>query len=70
MSFKDSQSYCAILFDDNNRQPIMRLHFKGKTQFVTGFGDGKEGTRQDIGGLEEIFGLCEAIKSAVQEDLQ
>jgi len=31
---RDAKSYCAILFDDNNRRPICRLHF-GKTKMST-----------------------------------
>ena len=65
IAIRDGQSYCAILFDDNNRKPIIRLHFNGKTKFVTVFGADKEGVRHDVAGVEEIFGLREAIKGVV-----
>ncbi|MGV3492062.1 MAG: type I restriction enzyme HsdR N-terminal domain-containing protein [Devosia sp.] len=63
---RDAQSYCAILFDDNNRKPIVRLHFNGKTKFVTVFGADKEGVRHDVAGVEDIFGLREQIRDVVQ----
>lgn len=63
---RDAQSYCAILFDDNNRKPIVRLHFNGKTKFVTVFGADKEGARHDLKEIEEIFHLREPIRSVVQ----
>jgi predicted type IV restriction endonuclease len=66
ITLRDAQSYCAILFDDNNRKPIARLHFNGKSKFVTVFGAEKEGVRHDIAGVEDLFGLRDAIKSAVQ----
>ncbi len=27
---RDAKSYCAILLDDNNRRPLIRLHFNSK----------------------------------------
>jgi hypothetical protein len=52
---RDAQSYCAVLFDDNNRKPIIRLHFSQKQKFVTTFENGKEGARSDIDSVEAIF---------------
>ncbi|WP_299644646.1 type I restriction enzyme HsdR N-terminal domain-containing protein [Devosia sp.] len=54
---RDAQSYCAILFDDNNRKPIARLHFNGKGKFVTVFGADKEGVRHDVAGSRTSL-LC------------
>ena len=34
---RDAQSYFAILFDDNNRKPICRLHFNGGKKYVETF---------------------------------
>ncbi len=62
---RDAQSYCAVLFDDNNRKPIVRLHFNGKRKFVTVFGADKTEARHDVGGVEDIFQLRESIKSVV-----
>lgn len=66
---RDAQSYCAILFDDNNRKPIARLHFNGKTKFVTVFGADKEGVRHDIEKVEGLFSVREQILAAVKQYL-
>lgn len=66
ITLRDAQSYCAILFDDNNRKPIARLHFNGKTKFVTVFGAEKEGVRHDVEQVEELFRLRGPILSAVK----
>lgn len=66
---RDAQSYCAVLFDDNNRKPIVRLHFNGKTRYVTVFGVSKEGTRHDIKQIEDLFQLREPIRAVVQSYL-
>ncbi len=42
VALRDNQSYCAILLDDNNRKPIMRLHFNGKKKIISFFDQGKE----------------------------
>lgn len=66
ISLRDAQSYCAILFDDNNRKPIVRLHFNGKSRFVTVFGAEKEGVRHDIEQVEDIYRCAGAIKDVVR----
>jgi len=63
---RDAQSYCAVLFDDNNRKPIVRLHFNGKKKFVTLFDAHKGEMRRDIEGVEELFQLREPIKAVVE----
>jgi hypothetical protein len=62
---RDAQSYCAVLFDDNNRKPIVRLHFNGKTKYVTVFDTAKGQVRHDIQNVEEIFGIRDAVRSIV-----
>ncbi|MFM1724046.1 type I restriction enzyme HsdR N-terminal domain-containing protein [Rhodococcus sp. PAM 2766] len=66
--YRDSKSYCAVLLDDNNRKPIIRLHLNGKSvKFVTTFEDGnKVGTRHDIETVVDIYQLAEQIRSTVR----
>ncbi|MBL8600095.1 MAG: type I restriction enzyme HsdR N-terminal domain-containing protein [Devosia sp.] len=66
---RDAQSYCAVLFDDNNRKPIIRLHFSGKQKFITTFEAGKEGVRHDLAGIEEIFAHKERVTTVVRSYL-
>jgi len=63
---RDAQSYCAVLFDDNNRKPIIRLHFNGKSKFVTIFNATKEGMRHDIERVEDLFSLRDPIRAVIQ----
>lgn len=63
---RDARSYFAILFDDNNRKPIARLHFNGKQKFLTLFDSEKTETRFDIDALEDIYGCAAQIRSVVQ----
>jgi hypothetical protein len=63
---RDAQSYCAILFDDNNRKPIARLHFNGRQKFVTLFNAEKVEQRHSIETVEDLFSLREPIRDVVR----
>lgn len=55
--YRDSKSYFAILLDDNNRKPIIRLNLNGRNvKFVTTFEQGKDvGVRRDISSVIDIY---------------
>ncbi len=53
---RDSKSYCAILLDDNNRKPIVRLWFNSDSvRYVGTFDHEKEETRQQIVDVTDIY---------------
>lgn len=63
---RDSKSYFAVLLDDNNRQPIARLHFNGERQKYIGLLDAeKRETRHPIEALNEIYEHADSIREAV-----
>jgi len=66
---RDARSCFAILFDDNNRKPVVRLHFNGNTKFVAIFDAAKTPVRHDISRVEDIFQLREPIKTVIQSYL-
>lgn len=63
---RDAQSYCAILFDDNNRKPICRLHFNGSKKYVETFDADKVGTKHQITTLNDIYKLSKELLSTVK----
>lgn len=67
--YRDSKSYFAILLDDNNRKPIIRLNLNGKSvKFVTTFEQGKDaGIRRDIASVVDIYTVAsDAIRQAIR----
>lgn len=52
---RDTASYFTILFDDNNRKPICKLHFNTKNKYIETFNKEKVGTKHSIEDLEEIY---------------
>lgn len=69
ITLRDAKAYCAILLDDNNRKPIIRLNLSGKNvKFVTTFEQGKDGTRRDIESVVDIYKVAsEPIRQAIRQ---
>lgn len=66
--YRDALSYFSILLDDNNRKPICRLYFNGKSKkYISTFDQDKKETKHEITDLNDIFNfeteLCEVIKA-------
>jgi hypothetical protein len=61
-----SASYCAILFDDNNRKPICRLRFNNENRLVVGFfNENKEEEKVPIANLDQLFDFGERLQACV-----
>jgi hypothetical protein len=70
ITLRDSKSYCAILFDDNNRKPVCRLYFNAKSvKYIGIFDDNKQESRINISQLTDIFRNKTEILKAVQSYL-
>lgn len=58
---RDVKSYFGILLDDNNRQPICRLHFNTAQKYVELF-DQEGGERKPIEELDEIYQYADRLR--------
>lgn len=63
---RDTQSYCGVLLDDNNRKPICRLHFNRAQKYLGIFDQQKNETRHPIGALDDIYEFAEQLRAAVR----
>ncbi len=64
---RDSQSYCAILLDDNNRKPIARLRFNSPTtRHLSTFDADKNETLNPVAETRDIYRYKEAILARIQ----
>jgi hypothetical protein len=59
---RDVKSYFGVLLDDNNRQPICRLHFNTAQKYIELF-DEEEGERQPIDELDEIYQHADRLRA-------
>jgi hypothetical protein len=63
---RDTISYCGILFDDNNRKPICRLHFNNpKRKYLGLFDENKTEEKVPIGDLNEIYQYADKLKATI-----
>jgi hypothetical protein len=67
--YRDGKTYFAILLDNNNRKPIIRLYLNGKSvKFVTTFEASKDGVRRDITSVVDIYTVAaEQIRQAIRQ---
>lgn len=65
ISYRDAQSYFAILLDDNNRKSICRLYLNGSKNYIALFDENKKEIKNEIISLDEIFNYSEQLISAV-----
>jgi hypothetical protein len=63
---RDTQSYCGILLDDNNRKPICRLHFNTAKKYIETFDEERRGTRHQIDTLSDIYKYAEDITATIK----
>lgn len=62
---RDAQSYCAILFDDNNRKPICRLWFNNPSRLMLGLINGKEQEKMPLSDVDDIYNYAEQLKVTI-----
>ena len=55
IAFRDTQSYFGVLLDDNNRKPLCRFHFNGKTKYLGVFDANKKEIREKIATIDDIY---------------
>lgn len=63
---RDSKSYCAVLFDDNNRRPIARLHFNTAKKSMSLFDRLKHEERVAIDTLSDINKYGDRLRDVVR----
>ena len=69
ITYRDAQSYFAILLDDNNRKSLCRLYLEGGKKFIGTFDELKKETKNEISTLDDIFKYAEVLlKTTVSFD--
>jgi hypothetical protein len=64
--YRDTQSYCGILLDDNNRKPLARLYFNSESNKQIGIFDSERNEEKiHINALNDIFSLEDKLKSVL-----
>ncbi|HEV7282008.1 MAG TPA: type I restriction endonuclease [Pirellulaceae bacterium] len=61
---RDTQSYCSVLLDDNNRKPICRLFFNSAQKYVGLMDDAKQVTRYPLESLNSLYKFSDQLRAA------
>lgn len=65
IALRDTQSYCGVLLDDNNRKPICRLHFNRGQKYLGTFDQEKNETRNPIESVDDIYSFADQLRTTV-----
>jgi hypothetical protein len=63
--YRDSQTYFAILLDDNNRKTICRLYLNRSKKFFVLLNEAKQEQKFEITSLDDIFSHADGLKEVV-----
>ena len=67
INIRDAKSYCAILFDNNNRKPICRLYYNSQQKKI-GLFDGESGEeRLPLESLDDLFNFSPRLRATVEK---
>lgn len=67
ISYRDAQSYFAILLDDNNRKTICRLYLNGNKKFFVTLDEQKKEIRTEINSLDDIFEHTQTLFNVIDK---
>jgi len=65
VSYRDAQSYFAILLDDNNRKTICRLYLNGTKKYFVTLDDQKKEVKNEIASIDDLFNYSESLLKIV-----
>lgn len=61
IAYRDTESYMGILYDDNNRKWICRVHLFDTVKYITLPDENKKPVRYDIESLDDIYNYADLI---------
>ena len=67
ITYRDAQSYFAILLDDNNRKPVCRLYFNGVKKYFVVLDENKKEVKTEIETLDNLFDFSEKLFEIVEK---
>lgn len=65
ITYRDAQSYFAILLDDNNRKTICRLYFNGIKKYLVVLDQNKKEVKNEIKTLDDIYTFSDQLTQIV-----
>jgi len=61
---RDAKTYCAILVDDNNRKPLIRMHFNSKSvKYISIFNADRTEEKVRVDGVDDIYAYTDRLRA-------
>lgn len=65
IAYKDSQTYFAIILDNNIRKTICRLYFNRNKKYICTFNEQKEEVKSELNSLDDIYNFSENLINTI-----
>ncbi|RNM30670.1 endonuclease [Absicoccus porci] len=69
ITYKDTESYFGVLFDNNTRKWICRIHLDSRKKYIEISDENKKSVRHDINSLDNIYDLEDELLKSLQKYL-
>lgn len=70
ITYRDAQTYFAILLDDNNRRPICKMYLNAKTvKYAVICEENNDGVKYQIDTIDDLYKYADGLKRAVNRFL-
>lgn len=66
IAYRDTQSYFGVLLDNNNRKPLCRLHFNGKTKYLGIINENKQEVKEKIESIDDIYNFDDVLLKTIE----
>lgn len=66
ITMRDAKSYCAILYQDNNRKPIARFYFDRKVPRIGIFDEDRQEGIFDLAEIEDIYQHSDLLRTRIR----
>ncbi len=66
VTYKDAQTYFAILLDGNNRKTICRLYLNRSKKYISTFNEQKEETKTELNSLDDIYNFSDILINSIE----
>lgn len=69
ITYRDAQSYFAILLDDNNRKTICRLYLNGGKKHIAIIDEAKKEVKSELKSLDDIFSFADQLSHSLAKHI-
>lgn len=70
ITYKDAQTYIAIILDEKILKPICRLYLNGNKKFIVTFDSERTGIKNEISSIDDIYNFSDKLERTIDNYLR